>query len=62
MTAPSDLIPSALIPVEEFFGLRNETEGHWFINQESNIELYRTLERFLARHLGGRTEHTTQGK
>ncbi len=35
--------------------LLNETEGHWFINPGSNIELYRTLERFLARHLGGRT-------
>lgn len=34
--------------------LLNATEGHWFINPESNIELYRTLERFLARHLGGR--------
>lgn len=33
--------------------LLNEDEGHWFINQDSNIELYRTLERFLARHLGG---------
>jgi len=34
--------------------LLNATEGHWFINPDSNIELYRTLERFLARHLGGR--------
>lgn len=34
--------------------LLNEREGHWFINPDSNIELYRTLERFLARHLGGR--------
>ncbi|MFD7506503.1 alpha/beta fold hydrolase [Streptomyces sp. NPDC059850] len=33
--------------------LLNTTEGHWFINPDSNIELYRTLERFLARHLGG---------
>lgn len=33
--------------------LLNETEGHWFINPDSNIELYGTLERFLARHLGG---------
>lgn len=30
----------------------NKNEGHWFINQDSNIELYSTLERFLARHLG----------
>ncbi|GAA3223964.1 hypothetical protein GCM10017691_11490 [Pseudonocardia petroleophila] len=35
--------------------LLNEREGHWFVNPDSNIELYRTLERFLARTLGGRT-------
>lgn len=35
--------------------LLNEREGHWFVNPDSNIELYRTMERFLARHLGGRT-------
>lgn len=39
--------------------LLNDTEGHWFINTESNIELYRTLERFLARHLGGRSSTTS---
>jgi dipeptidyl aminopeptidase/acylaminoacyl peptidase len=39
--------------------LRNEHEGHWFINPDSNIELYRTLEAFLARHLGRRTSTTT---
>ncbi|MBN6042217.1 S9 family peptidase [Amycolatopsis sp. 195334CR] len=33
--------------------LLNEREGHWFVNPDSNIELYRTLERFLARHLRG---------
>ena len=33
--------------------LLNENEGHWFINADSNIELYGRLERFLARHLGG---------
>lgn len=32
--------------------LLNESEGHWFINPESNIELYRRLETFLAKHLG----------
>ncbi|QTK83047.1 Peptidase yuxL [Agrobacterium tumefaciens] len=32
--------------------LLNEREGHWFINQDSNIELYQTIEKFLARHLG----------
>lgn len=31
--------------------LVNEKEGHWFINQDSNFELYRTIEAFLARHL-----------
>ncbi|MEU0845940.1 S9 family peptidase [Streptomyces sp. NPDC005962] len=39
--------------------LLNKTEGHWFINTDSNIELYRTLERFLARHLGGRSLTTS---
>ncbi|MEV1045755.1 S9 family peptidase [Streptomyces sp. NPDC049916] len=34
--------------------LLNESEGHWFLNPESNIQLYRTLERFLTEHLGGR--------
>jgi dipeptidyl aminopeptidase/acylaminoacyl peptidase len=33
--------------------LVNEAEGHWFINQDSNHELYRTIERFLARQIGG---------
>lgn len=33
--------------------LLNEREGHWFINEDSNIELYQRIERFLARHLGG---------
>ena len=36
--------------------LLNEREGHWFVNPDSNIELYQTLVRFLARHLDGRTE------
>ena len=31
--------------------LVNDREGHWFINQDSNLELYRTMERFLSRHL-----------
>ncbi len=38
--------------------LLNENEGHWFVNADSNIELYGTLERFLARHLGGLTSTT----
>ncbi|MBW0106022.1 S9 family peptidase [Pseudonocardia sp. KRD291] len=39
--------------------LLNETEGHWFVNTDSNIELYGTLERFLAKHLGGRSSTTS---
>ncbi|MER6827391.1 S9 family peptidase [Streptosporangium sp. NPDC000563] len=39
--------------------LLNDAEGHWFVNSDSNIELYRTLERFLARHLGGRSSTTS---
>ncbi|WP_017589951.1 S9 family peptidase [Nocardiopsis ganjiahuensis] len=38
--------------------LLNENEGHWFVNADSNIELYGRLERFLARHLGGRSSTT----
>jgi dipeptidyl aminopeptidase/acylaminoacyl peptidase len=33
--------------------LLNEREGHWFINEDSNIELYQRIECFLARHLRG---------
>ncbi len=33
--------------------LLNEREGHWFTNEDSNIELYQRIERFLARHLRG---------
>lgn len=33
--------------------LVNSSEGHWFINEDSNRELYRAIERFLARHIGG---------
>ncbi|WAC57135.1 alpha/beta hydrolase family protein [Gordonia sp. SL306] len=32
-----------------------DDEGHGFVNPENEITLYRTVERFLARHLGGRT-------
>lgn len=28
--------------------LLNETEGHWFVSPDSDIELYSTLDRFLA--------------
>lgn len=33
--------------------LVNEREGHWFINQDNDFELYRMIETFLARHLKG---------
>ncbi|MEQ3550216.1 S9 family peptidase [Pseudonocardia nematodicida] len=36
--------------------LLNEREGHGFSNPDSNIELYRTMERFLSRHIGGRSD------
>lgn len=39
--------------------LVNEREGHWFVEPESNVELYTVLERFLARHLGGRSRTDT---
>ncbi|PSL00006.1 dipeptidyl aminopeptidase/acylaminoacyl peptidase [Murinocardiopsis flavida] len=39
--------------------LLNEAEGHWFSNPESNIELYRRLEGFLAKHLGGRSSEAS---
>lgn len=32
-----------------------DDEGHGFVNPENQITFYRTVERFLARHLGGRT-------
>lgn len=35
--------------------LANPNEGHWFINEDSNLELYRAVEHFLARHIGGRS-------
>lgn len=34
--------------------LINEKEGHWFINHDSNVELYGAIERFLEKHLKDR--------
>ena len=34
--------------------LVNPDEGHWFINEESNHQLYRTIESFLSRHIRDR--------
>jgi dipeptidyl aminopeptidase/acylaminoacyl peptidase len=33
-----------------------ENEGHGFANEENRMYFYRAVERFLAKHLGGRTE------
>jgi dipeptidyl aminopeptidase/acylaminoacyl peptidase len=32
-------------------------EGHGFLNPENLIDMYQAIDRFLAEHLGGRTEH-----
>lgn len=51
--AESDRIVDALrargVEVEY---LVKDDEGHGFVNPENNIDLYRTADRFLARHLG----------
>jgi dipeptidyl aminopeptidase/acylaminoacyl peptidase len=33
-----------------------ENEGHGFRNEENRFDFYRAMEKFLAKHLGGRTE------
>jgi len=33
-----------------------EDEGHGFVKPENRLDYYRHVEKFLARHLGGRTE------
>lgn len=40
--------------------LLNKKEGHWFINQDSNQELYRTMEAFLALHIGDLPKQNSQ--
>ncbi len=37
-----------------------ENEGHGFMNEENRFEFYRAMEKFLAKHLGGRAEGQTQ--
>ena len=37
--------------------LVKEDEGHGFVKPENRLEAYGAIERFLARHLGGRSEH-----
>lgn len=36
-----------------------DDEGHGFVRPESRLDVYRAVERFLARHLGGRAEDAT---
>ena len=35
-------------------------EGHGFANEENRLYFYRAVERFLARHLGGRAEESAE--
>jgi hypothetical protein len=37
-----------------------ENEGHGFSNEENRLYFYRTVERFLAKHLGGRVEESDE--
>ncbi|MFZ9933541.1 MAG: S9 family peptidase [Chthoniobacterales bacterium] len=37
-----------------------DNEGHGFANEENRLYFYRALERFLAKHLGGREEHSDE--
>ncbi len=37
-----------------------DNEGHGFRNEENRFDLYRAMEEFLAKHLGGRVEKKTQ--
>jgi dipeptidyl aminopeptidase/acylaminoacyl peptidase len=55
--AESDNIVEALRArgVEVEYMVKDD-EGHGFLNPENQIDLYRTAERFLARHLGGRQD------
>lgn len=42
--------------------LVKENEGHGFGNQENRFDLYRQMETFLGRHLGGRVEEAPAGE
>lgn len=37
-----------------------DNEGHGFRNEENRFDFYRAMEKFLAKHLGGRVEEKTQ--
>lgn len=41
--------------------LVKDDEGHGFANPENRLDLYRAMERFFARHLGGRSGTTAHG-
>jgi dipeptidyl aminopeptidase/acylaminoacyl peptidase len=57
VNAESDNIVEALRArgVEVEYMVKDD-EGHGFLDPENQIDLYRTAERFLARHLGGRQD------
>ncbi|NNH68327.1 S9 family peptidase [Nocardia uniformis] len=38
--------------------LLKDNEGHGFVNPENQVDMFGTVERFLARHLGGRDDHS----
>ena len=37
-----------------------DNEGHGFANEENRLYFYRAVERFLAKHLGGRVEESNE--
>ncbi|MGA0848910.1 MAG: alpha/beta hydrolase family protein, partial [Chthoniobacterales bacterium] len=37
-----------------------DNEGHGFANEENRLYFYRAIERFLAKHLGGRAEESDE--
>jgi len=37
-----------------------DNEGHGFRNEENRFDFYRAMDKFLAKHLGGRSEEKTQ--
>lgn len=53
----SDQIVAALVErgVDVEYLVKDD-EGHGFANPENRLDLYRAMERFFARHLGGRSE------
>ena len=37
-----------------------DNEGHGFHNEENRLYFFRAIERFLAKHLGGRAEESDE--